>query len=90
MAAVEEVLQAEALGVHRVALRIILVKELRQVRPAHNRERGEWVSGRTAAARAAAAGHARAAEDLRTYRLARCGRVLGKSSSSSLSHSKQV
>ena len=33
MAAVEEVLQAEALGVHRVALRIILVKELRQVRP---------------------------------------------------------
>ena len=33
MAAVEEVLEAEALGVHRVALRIILVKELRQVRP---------------------------------------------------------
>ena len=55
MAAVEEVLQAEALGVHRVALRIILVKELRQVRPARNRERGEWVRGRTAAARAAAA-----------------------------------
>ena len=45
VAAVEEVLQAEPLGVHGVALSIILVKKLRQVRPARNKEPGEWAHG---------------------------------------------